>query len=586
MPADAAGLAVLLSVVAVDPAGWYPFVVAKFAAVSLAVVVCWWAAVREPSNSLDGRALRVFVGLLVVLSIAAVVGREPFYAWTGTPERHLGVATWVLFCAALVAGSRLADPGRLARFARWTVGAGIALGLYALIERWHPLIETTSNTDRLGGPYGSASFLGAALCLVLPVGVAAIVSDESIVWRWLAALSAALGTAALIGTGTRAAWLAIGLGGVVVLATRPPSRQTFGRLALPVAAVVTGAAFALVSGRTGSVTERTGGAGSRLDEWAVGLRIVADHPWLGVGPEGYRTALADGVTASYERTYGRSVLPDRAHNVFIDVAAAGGVVAVGLYVVLVVLVVGAAWRALRVGTARQAGLAAAAVVYLVQQFFLFPVATIDPVFWLIAGALLSTSAPGRATERASQRWPAAVAIPLLLVLFGVGVVSLAADRAAGDAVESGNLAAAERAVTLRPDVVRYRLLEAELAPRTIAGHDRAVAAIERALDFSPHDPIVELALGDALTRRAISTGDVGDRADAQNAWRELVDADRNCYRCHLGLGYAAALSGDVALALDAFEIAAGLEPPGTTDAADALAGLSEVSDRPGTDRDG
>lgn len=98
-----------------------------------------------------------------------------------------------------------------------------------------------------------------------------------------------------------------------------------------------GAATTLSS--VGSVTDRTTGASSRFAEWEVGWRIVLAHPWLGVGPEGYRTALADGVTRSYEQTYGRTVMPDRAHNAILDVAAAGGLAAGLAYAGILVLVV-------------------------------------------------------------------------------------------------------------------------------------------------------------------------------------------------------------------------------------------------------
>lgn len=599
LPAHLAGVVVLASVVAVDPGGWYPFVVAKFSAVALAIVACWWASLRDRCGVLDRRAFRAFAVLLVVMSVAAAFGRDRLYAWTGTPERHLGVATWVLFFAAFVSGSRLADRVRLVRFVRWIVASGIALGAYAMIERWHQLIETSTDSVRLGGPYGSASFLGAALCLILPVSVAASVGDDSAWWRRAGALSTASCTAALIGSGTRAAWLGLLVGAAVVVAGRVVAHRgdsrgdldgvgrerlslTGQRAVLTVGAVAVGALMSVGTGR--SVATRSSGGSSRVDEWVLGVRVVADHFWMGVGPEGYRTALADGVTASYERTYGREVLPDRAHNVFIDVAAAGGVVAAITYLVLAVLIATAAWRAIRRGAPLLVGLAAAALSYLVQQFFLFPVATIDPIFWLIAGVLLSV--PATTTASVPGRSASLVAITALVAVFTTGVLAIAADRAARDAVTSRSAASAERATTLRPDVARYWLLAAELAPRTTSGYDSAVANAERAHQITPHDPIVERRLADALTRRAIASGAEPDRVAAFDAWKELAENDANCYQCQLGLGYSAALLSDVTGAIDAFEAATRLEPSGSTEAVDALAGLAGFIDSSGTDSDG
>lgn len=592
LPADLAGAVVLASVVAVDPRGWYPFVVAKFAAVSIAVVVAWWVAISDRGSVLDRRVVVAFTGLLVVLSIAALVGRDPLYAWVGTPERHLGVVTWVLAGAALATGSRLADIDRLVRFSRWVVASGLVLGAYAYVERWHPPIATSADTVRLGGPYGSASFLGAALCLILPVCVAGCVALADRRWRSVAAVATALGTAALIGSGTRAAWAAIAAVGLVVVGARartvlsaggPPMR----RLALPLVAVTVG--FVLSIGTNPSVATRTNGASSRIDDWRVGWRIVAAHPWLGVGPEGYRTALADGVSATYERTYGRSPLPDRAHNVLIDVAAAGGVGAAVLFAIVAALVSVAAWRSLRGGAALRCGLAAAAIAYLAQQWFLFPVATIDPIFWLFAGVLVAS--PASAVRDVRSNAGATMAVPVVAALVGGalgvgGVLAIAADRAARQAVDSGSQAAARRAVELRPDVARYWLLAAELQPTSIAGLDAAIDDVEHAVRLTPNDPIVAMALADERLQKAIATGERADAVAAVASWRGLTDRDRACYECHLGMGYAHAMSGDLAAARDAFRRASVLAPVGVTEAQDRVDELATLAAEPGTDPDG
>jgi hypothetical protein len=528
-----------------------------------------------------------------MLAVAAVFGRDPLYAWTGSPERHLGVITWLLSFAALATGARLSDRDRLERFSHWVVASGLALGLYTVVERWHPPIDTGADTIRLGGPYGSASFLGAALCLILPVCVAGCVVGRSRPWRYAAAVSTALCVAALIGSGTRAAFVAVGITSIVAaVAVLPrlagPSRigARLRRGVLPLGAV--GAGIVLASGTDRSVVDRSQGASSRLADWEIGWRIVTEHPWLGVGPEGYRTVLADGVTATYERTYGRSPLPDRAHNVLIDVAAAGGVLAALLFAAIAVWVGVAGWRALRSGSGLEAGVAAAAIAYLVQQWFLFPVASIDPIFWLFAGVLVASpvAPPITSVWHARPRVIPLVAGPAVLVLIVSGTFAVAADRAARQAVDTGNPLAARRAVELRPDVARYWLLAAELQPDSIEGYDSAIADVERASRASPHDPIVAFALADELLQKAIATGRPADVGAAVDAWRALAARDHNCYECHLGAGYASALSGDVDAARGEFRRASALEPAGVTEAHDRAGELSDFGSASGTDPDG
>ena len=53
-------------------------------------------------------------------------------------------------------------------------------------------IETSALTDRLGGPFGSAAYLGAAVCLLIPSSVTlAADSREAAAWR-IAAVFATL----------------------------------------------------------------------------------------------------------------------------------------------------------------------------------------------------------------------------------------------------------------------------------------------------------------------------------------------------------------------------------------------------------
>ena len=585
----ACGLLVVLAVVAVDPAGWYPFTVAKLTAVALAVVWCWWAAFS--SKAMSRLARPVTWGLIMLtglLAVSAVFGREPIYSWIGTPERSLGVLTWCGFAACAYSGARLTERDRIV-LARWCVVAGLAAGAYAVAERWFgPPIEVSSNTTRLMGPFGSAAMFGAAWCLLLPVSIGVVaVSSGSPRWRWAAVTSVGLGSFALVGTGSRAAWLGCVVAAVVA-ATALRHRFAAGQRNLgsavvtPVAACVVAFVGGLVAGIVSSPDAAgrvASGGSSRLAEWQVGWGIVRAHPVLGVGPEGYRTALADGMSAAYERDYGRSVTPDRAHNVVLDVAAAGGVLAALVYVAIVAVVVLGAWRWIRDRGPVEVGIAAAVIAYASQQLFLFPVAVIDPIWWVFAGAVVAVqSAGGSPPERSSLRHRSSVVLAAVaaVALLGAGVLGIAADRLAKDALAGpGSVAAAERAVDLRPDVVRYRLLAADAATRspTIAGIRAALDHTHAALGVSPHDPIVLLADADYALLLAQSTGSAADVEAAMKRWSALADADHNCYACHLGLGYAAALAGEHATSREAFERAVQLARPGDAEAADALARL-------------
>ena len=158
--------------------------------------------------------------------------------------------------------------------------------------------------------------------------------------------------------------------------------------------------------------------------------MIARHP-LGVGPEGYRIVFHEGVDGSYERNYGRQVLPDRAHNVLLDVALSGGLPGAALYVVLIVMVARSLLRAVRRGPAWTAGVAAGIAAYWIQEQLLFPVATLEPAVWLLSGLVVVQAAetdelrtvPGR-------RLAAGLSGALAAVALVAGARDVLADRQA------------------------------------------------------------------------------------------------------------------------------------------------------------
>ncbi len=370
------------------------------------------------------------------------------------------------------------------------------------------------------------------------------------------------------------------------------------RFALTAAAV---AAAAIVSVAAGpglrSVLDRDHGADSRLDEWRVALAVLIEHP-AGVGPEGYRIAIADGVDDAYERRYDRDeALPDRAHSGPLDVALSGGVLAGLAWLALQAHLARRCWRAMR-GThgasttdLAAAGLAAGVIAYGLGQLLLFPIGEIDPVWWLAAGVVVAATSVephGVVVRRwiAPARTFASLAMAIVALVAGLaGIAAVAADRLAGDAIRHASIDPvraqrdAERAARLRPDDTHLRLLSAtswRLTP-TVADIDRAIEQARAARAYSPHDPEVREVLGIALLDRAVATGMPADVAAAVDHWRSATEVDPRRADWQLALGRALALTDDADGARRAWERAAVLDPDDPRPPA-LLAGLAAATD--------
>jgi O-antigen ligase len=575
LAALAFGALVVGSVVVVDPAGLAPFGPAKWWVASTLGFAGVALALRHPTTSCHRRSWWGWLALSGLLTLAALVNGDLKVALLGHPDRHLGVLTWVLFFAVFCAGQQLADS--VTTIARGVVLAALALGLYAMWElAFGRPIDVASPTRRLLGPLGSAAYLGAACCLLSPVALGlAMQQAHDRRWRMAGAVGAGMVVVALIGTGTRAAWLGAAVAAVAVAVAARPSRRTllWGTFGLV-------AAMAMVAPRLGDVSSRRDGGASRLDEWRVATRVIGNHPLLGVGPEGYRIAVVEGIDTSYERAHRRdTVLPDRAHSGPLDVALAGGLGAALLYVALVGFVVWRAWRLLHSRQPLLIGLGAAVIGYAVQQLLLFPVAELDPIWWLFSGLAVALTTVAEPVEARRDGMPVLVGVAAVAMFVG-GVLDVAADRLARTALRSKDhlaaIDAAARAVSLRPDNMRYRLVAAEvhLQRGSLADIEAAIAAARRATDWSADDPFAVDELATALSQRAAATGAAADVAAALSRWQRLVDSDPHRASWQLQLGRAAALAGDKDRARAAWTVAADLGEPGATELLTALAASS------------
>lgn len=558
-----------------DPGGWYPFGPVKWLAVSvlgLGVV----ALVLERGVVRSRRTVTLAGGaFLGWAAIAAVFGQDDLYAWTGTPERHLGCATWLLCGLLLIAGQSLDRERDVPLVVGGVAVAGGLLGLAGVGQAlgWDP-VALDVDTDRLTATFGSAAYVGAAGTLALPVlvGVAADGRIRSRL-RIAAAAGGGLLAIAIAGSGTRGAWVGLGAAAATTAWLHRRCLLAHRRAAAVMAAgALAGLGLALVASPVGdrvgdSFGADAGGGQGRLDEWEVAARVLARHPIIGVGPEGYRLAFAEGVDATYERRHGRNPLPDRTHNGLLDIAVTTGLPGLAAYLFVLIALGRFVLRALRRGRPWLIGTAAGLLGYAVQQQFLFPVAEVDPVAWLLAGALVVTVADRGELAALALPRPAPLAIGVAAAgALSLGALDVAADRkaaTAADALSEGDpavaLAAADDAAGLRPDVVRYHLLASRAAVAAGQGDD-ALAAARDAVRVSPGDPIARRTYAELLVSRAGATNAPADVAAARTETARLVGHDPDNAELQLLAGLAAVHAGDTAAAEQAWLAAERLAP--------------------------
>ena len=564
---------------AVDPSGWYPFGPAKWLVTSVLVLVGAALVLRDRPARIDPALGWSVLVLLALLAVAAAHGADSTYAWIGTPEREFGVATWCLCALALVTGRSLDVHRDGRRLAVGLVVAGVGVGAIAVAESLGihsgPIGEGAS---RLTSTLGSSAYLGDVAALLLPACVGAALDRGFGSWvRRTAAVGAGGLAVAALGSGARAAWVGLLASGLAVAWARrrwlaDRARAVAVVVGLGVVGLVAIVALTPVGHRAASVldADAPGGRG-RVDEWRVATRVIARHPVLGVGPEGYRTSFAEGADAAYERAHGRDPLPDRAHSAVLDVALDGGVGAAVAWMVLLGLIGRSLWRAMRGGQPWVAGLAVGLAAHWIGQLLLFPTMEVEPVAWLLAGFVVAATTTAGERDRARTfrlaRAAPALAGALTVVALLAGTAGVVADRRAEAAARAlgrddapAALDGALDAVRWRPDVVRYRLLLSRAEVAAGRGAVGGLDPVDAALRWSPRDPIVQRERARLLVARAAATQVPTHARTARAYLRSLLHHDPVNAELWLLAGQAAGVDGDATEAERAWRRAEELAP--------------------------
>lgn len=409
---------------------------------------------RDPALSLAGD-LRLCaygtlqLGLLAALHYAAAAARP-----------------WV--SVRLVIGSTLGVAAALAAYGLAQKG-----GVHLIAGLAHALPE-----GRITGLQGSPVFLGACLMAALP-GAFLFARSPSRAERWLGWTSGALVGAALWLTYSRAAWLgaATAWAAWAVFRSRTgpagagaPAGPGAGRPGLRSWQAAAVAAFLVAAGLAGWLASRSQRQGlshsdlSRVQLWRASLRVFAEDPWLGSGPDTWEGALGPLKDDAFLGTLGLRVMENHAHNDWLQALATTGLLGLAAYLWLQ----WALFRAARASLARAPGREAAALASALLALFVqmkvnpAPLASLA-VAAVFSGFLLPEPAPAPRLPSALLCLPLAAAAWLSLGFYRADAAYLRAFKA----LRSGRPAEALRefgaAARLNPTSTRYWLGKADAA---------------------------------------------------------------------------------------------------------------------------
>ena len=508
-------------------------------------------------------------GYLAVATLATIFSRTPLTAIFGWYGRYGGLTTIVAYVLVFVVIACVYRERRdRTHELVYAMAAGaIVLTAYILIQ-WlgiDPIRWSRPSGEIPGQPYfgtmGNANFAGGYLGLTAPWVFLAYRRARSIRAR---ALVAAAGAAQL-----GALWLTSARNGMVALAfavgallfierRRVPALLKIGAAAVAAVAVLLAVIVIWHPGSDepprafrGVDVLRSETIQVRGYWWLAGIKMFADRPVIGWGPDSYVTEYPKYMPRTAARL-GDAETADKPHNVFVEHLAHTGILGFAAYIALLIVAFRRAFRRLRNAGREEAALMSTLIAllagYVGQAFFSIDVTAIGLVGWVALGCIAaladppddtapSTPAPTRPSARA--RVLAGVAIVVAAALAALSTAPLKADHesrtarrlSSADAFIDDVREHLDRSQIWQPWVPQYRAIEGEyLARQAQASSDRdvkrdllvdAVDNYEQTDRLQPGYHAWKMTIGKAVGDLAAAGG-----ASFDDAYRWLDEAHR------------------------------------------------------------
>lgn len=445
---------------------------------------------RLPGNRPD-RDVLVTLGLAsavpLLLFVSALASVNQYVGIAGRFQQHNGAALWLSFLGLAASMAMRSLPGDLERLVRTIAVAAAVLGVSVLFD------AAGLDFGRKFSPEPSGLLVSSQTAgQVLVLGLAAGVAWTLLTRRWgtdrlLAIAAASLCAVALLSTDARAAIGAVVISacGMAALGRRasrsPVSPRSFGIVAVSVVTLVTGvtAGLAVLGSRASWWATLNQSLSDRLVLWRAAAISSARAPLLGRGPDQFQAVLSWDAAAG--DVPAMTVAAD-AHNLLMTMAATGGLIVAGAFLVAL----GAAAGALGASLVR-ARFATPALVLaggLTAWFISLQFAWVGEFGGLLASLLFGAlvgAGRGRPSTRGGSAGALAVAGVWFLVLVALSVFigpGLAAEVRWGLPGSPQDLYGSALIALDSPDpVFAEELVESTAVKATQLGDDRAPEAL-------------------------------------------------------------------------------------------------------------
>ena len=273
------------------------------------------------------------------------------------------------------------------------VGHGVSVGAISAVI-W--------DDSRVAGTIGAPNAAGSYLALLLPLALSVLLAKPRRGLKWLALLAFVLGVPALLFTLSRGAWIAFLVSLTYLFFVAWYRGKLFKAVPVAVATVLLITVLLFQNTFTDRILgDDNQSAYSRIPLMKMALRMIGDHPVLGVGANNY-TVVMQQYIPDFRGAWIHSV-----HNKYLLIWAETGVCGIVAFVCFLLATMRRGWQAGksndRLTAALAVGLSAGVAGHMVHMFAdTFRGRPAVQMLWLVAGLLFAVSMVDETTDPDSQ----------------------------------------------------------------------------------------------------------------------------------------------------------------------------------------
>lgn len=350
-------------------------------------------------------------GFILLVGLSTLHSSHP--SWIGNLTEHQGILIFIAYGLLFLLASRINSPEKQQLFCEIFVMGAFFAAVYGIMQYYGagflPQDVHFNFGRRAFSFFDNPDYFGSYLVLAIPVNFALYLSAQQKVKMGIYFFILCTLFLALLESETRSAWIGTAAAIILMLVWTVSNRRE--QMRKWIALIVVFSTIFWVSNMISHqsnihramtishdvhqiiANENAGAAGaSRWYIWQSSLPLIAEHFWLGSGPNTFQFVFHPADQQLNRKYLGNSTIYDENNN-YMQIALTMGVPALIIYLLFMLGILRDGFCEVRETNGRRQlllyGLMAAIVGYLIQAYFNISVVSVAPFFWLFLGLVSS-----------------------------------------------------------------------------------------------------------------------------------------------------------------------------------------------------